>query len=400
MDDETKQTEPADDTIGQPDAKDETEARQIDAEPGAKKEFPETDPEDKEEATSSEDEAADEEIDEEEAAPVSSGPADKTGLTTDIFAWANNLVQYKDELVFQVYFFNRNYVLYKTARSKELDKQLEPIFIDEALEYVLNGADKGLIVRGFEQAEAEDLVLQATKVENVQSLVQTLNWLNTQEHEMETFREEDHDIKRVKGVVARVSHPEMKEPFYVIKQLSPAQVMKGKVGWMLRGDKLVPFDAEAAVRIPSDNQLLVIGEDLFVFNQSKLKSLFGYDAKEAWVAEQKVREIEENFKLSFSEGATLQTLIKDKKAAIKKLQKVEPSLVKQDELVNLAEELNVGLMTDDSGAIIMMDDKDVTRFVNLLNDDYVESALTGQRYEIISKRLLKPPDEEELMKGV
>ena len=47
-----------------------------------------------------------------------------------------------------------------------------------------------------------------------------------------------------------------------------------------------------------------------------------------------------------------------------------------------------------------MDDKDLTRFVNLLNDDYMESPLTGIRYEIKSKRELKPADEEELLKSV
>lgn len=57
--------------------------------------------------------------------------------------------------------------------------------------------------------------------------------------------------------------------------------------------------------------------------------------------------------------------------------------------------MGVGLMTDDSGAIIIMDDRDLTKFVNLLNDDYIESPITGERYEIIKKRPLKPVDEEE-----
>lgn len=51
-------------------------------------------------------------------------------------------------------------------------------------------------------------------------------------------------------------------------------------------------------------------------------------------------------------------------------------------------------MTDDDGAIIIMDSKDLNKFVNLLNDDYVESALTGNRYEIKSKKLLKYEGEE------
>lgn len=339
------------------------------------------------------------------SAPVTDMPADEKldparYHETDVFAWANNLVQYKDELKIELFLFNKNYVVYRTARSKELDKLLEPMFIDQLLEYVLEGVEKGLIVRGFEEAEAEEHVLQRTLVSNVDKLREVLNWLRTQEHEIELFVETEHDIKRIKGIVARCSHSALPAPFYVIKALPQTQVMQGKTGWMLRNDKFVPFDADAALRIPLDNQLLVLEQDLYVFSQPKLKSLFGYDAKESSIAEAKVREIEANFRLSFAEGVNLQSLVKGKRSTIKKLQKVEPATMKQQELLEHADELNVGLMSDETGAIIIMDDKDLTRFVNLLNDDYIESPLTGIRYEIQKKRALKPPDEEELLKGV
>lgn len=319
---------------------------------------------------------------------------------TDVFAWANNLVQYKDEMKVELFFFNKNYIVYKTSRAKELEKQMEPIFIDELLEYILEGAENGLIVRGFEDAEAEEHVLQRTRLRNVEKAVEVLNWLKTQEHEIETFDDEEHDIKRVKGVVARVTHEGLKKPFYVIKQLQQSQVIRGKAGWMIREGRLVPFDADAALRIPSDNQLLVLDADMYVFSQPKLKALFGYDAKESFIAQSKVREIEENFKLSFAEGLTMQGLVKGNRPIIKKLQKIEPSLVKQEDLVDHAEEMGIGLMVDDDGAIIIMDDKDMTKFVNTLNDDYIESPMTGQRYEIKSKKLLKPPSEEDLLKEV
>jgi hypothetical protein len=58
-----------------------------------------------------------------------------------------------------------------------------------------------------------------------------------------------------------------------------------------------------------------------------------------------------------------------------------------------AEELDIDLMTDDNGAIIIMDDQDLTKFVNLLNEDYMESPLTGKRYEITSKKPLKIKQE-------
>jgi hypothetical protein len=170
---------------------------------------------------------------------------------TDVFAWANNLVQYKDELKIELFFISKNYVLYRTAMADGLKKQLEPIFIDDLLDFVLEGAEKGLIVRGFEDAEAESNVLQRTQVFKVEKLRETLGWLHTQEREIVLFKDEEHDINHMKGVLARVSHPEMDKPFYLAKVLPKSQVMKGKQGWMLRADKFVPFDAEAALRVRS-----------------------------------------------------------------------------------------------------------------------------------------------------
>jgi hypothetical protein len=314
---------------------------------------------------------------------------------TDVFAWANNLVQYKDEMKVELFFISKNYVLYKTNLAEGLKKQLEPIFIDEMLEYILEGIDKGLIVRGFEEAEAEEHVLQRTQVHKVEKLRETLGWLKTQEHEIVLFKEDEHDINHMKGVLARVSHLEMEKPFYVIKVLPKSQVMKGRTGWMLRGDKFIPFDADAALRLPTDPQLLVLDQDLYVFAQPKLKTLFGYDAKEQAIAESKIREIEEAYRLSFSEGMNIQNLVKDKKALVKKLQKLEVGKVTQEQILTQSEDMDLGLMPDDSGAVIIMDDKDIAKFINLMADDYYESPTTGERYEIIKKRLLKPDSQDD-----
>jgi hypothetical protein len=322
-------------------------------------------------------------------------PDDDNYEPTDIFQWANNLVQYKDELKIDLFFFNKNGVVYRTARSNDLEKQMEPLFIDEILEYVLGGAETGLQVRAFEDAEAEEGVLQRTRLSNVEKASVVLNWVKTQEHEMELFSDETHDIKRMKGAIARISHDGLKEPFYVIKQLPASQMMSGKVGWMLRNGKFVPFDAEAVIRIPSENHLLVVERDMFVFSQAKLKALFGYDAKESYIADQKVREIEANFKLSFAEGLTLQKLVKGRRSTIKKLQKIEPTLMTQDQLLDHAEEIGVEMMVDEADAIIIMDEKDLVKFVNLLNDDYIESSVTGLKYEIKSKKPLKEPSDKE-----
>jgi hypothetical protein len=317
-------------------------------------------------------------------------------VETDVFAWANNLVQYKDELNIELFLINKNYILYKTSMAGGLAKQLEPIFIDEMLEYILEGVEKGLKVRGFEDAESEENVLQRTQLGNVDKAREVLNWIKTQEHEIEVFVEEEHDFKRIKGIMARVTHQGLDKPFYVFKVLPSANVMRGKTGWMLRGGKFVPFDADAALRIPTDPQLLLLDQDLYVFNQAKLKSMFGYDAKEASIAAFKVAEIESNFSLSFAEGQSMNSIIMGKRSLVKKLQKIDPTAMKQEELMNQAEEMNVDLMEDDAGSIIIMDDKDMSKFVNLLNEDYMESAVTGLKYEIIRKKPLKETEDDLL----
>jgi hypothetical protein len=317
---------------------------------------------------------------------------------TDVFAWANNLVQIKEELNIELFLFSKNFVVYKTQLNKDLHRSLEALFIDNLLEEILDGVDRGLVVREFEDAEAEKNILQRTRLGKVENAHMVLNWLKTQEHEIEPFVEEEHDFKRIKGLVARCSHKDLPKPFYIIKALSQTQIMKGKAGWMLRGGKFVPFDAEGALRIPADNQLLILDQDIYVFNQSKLASLFGYDAKKYSIAEQKLKLIAENFKFKLDGEQTIEQMVKGKKSLVNKLQKLDPSSVTHKKLLEQLEALDLPLMTDTSGAIIILDGKDLNMFVNLLNQDYVESPMSGQRFEITNKKPLKPPEDEDILK--
>jgi hypothetical protein len=311
---------------------------------------------------------------------------------TDIFAWANNLFLYKDKLDIEIFLLSKTNILYRTKYADALGRQTHPLLIDSMLEYIITGAGAGLVVRTFEEAENEENVLQKTKVANVDKLVEAMSWLGKQESDMEQFSEEDHDLKRIKGIIVRVTHPDIK-PFYVIKALSSSNVLKGVGAWMFSGNKFDALDGGAALRIPNDSQLLIVDDELYVFNQSKLERLFGYNAKKNAIADKKVREIEANFKLSFADDLTLQMMIKESKPLINKLQKIDTGAITQQQLIDHSDEMELELMLDDEGAIIIMDNKDLAKFVNLLNDDYVESNLTGNRYEIKSKRLLKHDEE-------
>jgi len=312
----------------------------------------------------------------------------------DIFAWANNLFLYKDKLQFEIFLLSKTNVLYRTKYADTLGRQTHPLLIDSILEYIITGAGAGLVVRGFEEAESEENVLQRTKVDNVEKLVEAMTWLGEQEREMEAFSEEDHDLKRIRGMIVRITSPDPElKPFYIIKSISSSNILKGVGAWLISGNKFDAIENAAALRIPADSQLMIVGDDLYVFNQSKLERLFGYNAKKNAIADKKVKQIEASFQLSFADEMTLQAMIKESKTLVNKLQKLDPGAIKQEDLLNHAEEMGIEMMIDDAGAIIIMNNADLSKFVNLLNDDYLESNLTGQRYEIKSKKPLKVNEE-------
>lgn len=323
-----------------------------------------------------------------ETATVTAAPTEKTTEKTDIFLWANNIDAIKDELNIELFLFNKNHTVYSAGFSDELNNQMKPLFLLELLNYINMGPTEGLVVRDFEAAESEENVLQRTDLDSVERANYLIDFITNRSNEIVPFSDEDHEFKRVRGVVAKFTHLTLPHPFYVVKAISQTQVMRGVTAWMYSNGSFQPFVADAGLKVSPDNQVLINGNDIFVFNQGKFERLFGYDLKKALIADKKVKEIEANFKLSFPEGMTLQNLVREKKATINKLQKLDPTLVKQEQIMEHAEEMGLELMEDEAGAIIIMDGNDLVKFVNLLNDDYVTSDLTGLKYEIKGKKRL------------
>lgn len=308
---------------------------------------------------------------------------------TDIFLWANQADAHKEALEVDLFLFTKGYTVYATNYAKELKAQLKVLFLYDMISQVQTGAATGMHVRDFEAAAAEENVLERTTLDKVDHAQEVIEQIRYGEESLEVFREGDHEFKKVKGIVARFSRPGV-EPFFVAKILPQSQVLKGATAWMYNGDSFQPFSADAGLRITPDNQVLIAGNDIFAFSESKFIRLFGYDAKQFAVAEEKIAEIEQSFKLKFPEGMTFDALVRDTKSLVSKLQKVNVGLVTQDQVIEQADEMGLELMTDENtGEIIIMDAKDAAKFVNLLNDDYVTSDMTGIRYELKGKKELK-----------
>lgn len=308
---------------------------------------------------------------------------------TDIFLWANQADAHKEALEVDLFLFTKGYTVYATNYAKELKAQLKVLFLYDMISQVQTGAATGMHVRDFEAAAAEENVLERTTLDKVDHAQEVIEQIRYGEESLEVFREGDHEFKKVKGIVARFSRPGV-EPFFVAKILPQSQVLKGATAWMYNGDSFQPFSADAGLRITPDNQVLIAGNDIFAFSESKFIRLFGYDAKQFAVAEEKIAEIEQSFKLKFPEGMTFDALVRDTKSLVGKIQKVNVGLVTQDQVIEQADEMGLELMTDENtGEIIIMDAKDAAKFVNLLNDDYVTSDMTGIRYELKGKKELK-----------
>jgi hypothetical protein len=319
----------------------------------------------------------------------------ETPETTDIFLWANNTDGIKNQLDVEFFLFNKNFTPYSTHFATDLNAQIKPLFLFDLINSVNMGAGTGLTVRDFELSEGEENVLLRTDLEKVGRAETLIHLIEKERHDIVEFSQEEHEFKRIKGLIARFTHKDNpKKAFYVVKAISQGQVLNGATSWEFRDGKFGSFQADVGLKVPDDNQVLIIDGDIFVFNQAKFEKLFNYEYKKQLLADQKVEEIEKQYKLSFPDGLDLQTLVRERKKIVNKLQKMEIGGVSQDQALEYADSMQLELMTDDAGAIIIMDGNDLDTFVNLINEDYITSEITGKRYEIKSKKLLDEPDGE------
>lgn len=312
---------------------------------------------------------------------------------TDIFLWANQTDASKNELTLELFVFNKSYTPYAVNLSKALDAQTRALFVLDLVNTVNFGAGTGMSVRDYELSEAEENVLLRTDLEKVGRAETLIHLIENERSDIVQFSDTEHEFKRIKGVLLKATRPDGKY-FYVAKSVQQSSVLAGAVSWQLSGDTFAPFEPEVGVKLASDNQVLIIDKDIFVFNQPKFEKLFQYEYKKQLLADQKVEEILATYKLSLPEGMDLQSLVREKPGVVNKLQKLEVGGITQDQAIEYADTMQLDLMTDDNQAIIIMDGRDLDMFVNLINEDYITSELTGKRYVIKSKKLLDEAEGE------
>ena len=314
----------------------------------------------------------------------------------DVFQWANSVDEVKNNVSVELFLFNKNYTPYKVRYSDALMQAIKSMFMLEAVEYVIKEADKGLECREYELSDGEDKVIYRIELEKVGRAETLIHLIENEYKDIAFFTDDEYEFKRIKGIVAKFTYPgdDSQKTFYIAKNLAASSALKGKLGWELNGESFEPLTADIAIKVPEGNETAIVDGQIVIFNQSKFEKLFQYDYKSQVISEQKAKELQEAYSLSFPEGLTLNALLEDKKPLIKKLQAIEVGEMKQDQLLDYADEMQLELMTDDQGKIIIMDEKDLGMFVNLLSEDYFVSPVNGRRYEIKSKKLLDEPEGE------
>ncbi|MBR5408369.1 DUF4868 domain-containing protein [Candidatus Saccharibacteria bacterium] len=317
----------------------------------------------------------------------------------DIFQWANEVDEIKNNVSVELFLFNKNYTPYKVRYSDSLTGNVKEMFMNAAVKYIIEEADRGLECRDYEMSDGEDKVVYRTELTKV-GRAETLIHLIEQEYkDIDYFSDNEYEFRKIKGIIAKFSYPggeDGTKTFYIAKGISASSAIKGAQSWELNGESFEPFSAEVAIKMPTDNQVAIIDKTVVIFNQPKFETLFQYDYKAQVIAEEKAKQLQEKYKLKLSEGLTLNEMLQDRKPLLKKVQAFDlENEMSQEQLIDYADKMDLELLAGEDGYIDILDEKELTKFVNLVNEDYYISPVNGRRYEIKSKKLLEDDAGEE-----
>lgn len=314
--------------------------------------------------------------------------------STDIFHWANKIDGVKRDLDIELFFFNKNFTPYRTNLSADIQKQLPPLFLFDLINFVNLGAGTGLSVHDITFADGEN-ILRRTDLGKVGRAETLVYLLNEQKSDIVMFNELEHEFKRMKGVIARFTHPTDKSiKFDVVKLIKQSDVISGGLSWQLDGGLFDFMKADVTFKMPADNQVLIIDQDIFVFNPAKFTTLFSHDARAIAAAEKIGAEIDKTYKLTMPTiGQGIAFMATEKPGLLKKLLAVQPGLITQEQVIEIADEMQIELMSDDAGNIILMDYNDVGVFLDILLDNFMQSEATGTNYLVKNKKPLAQGDE-------
>lgn len=319
-------------------------------------------------------------------------------MTDDLFGFINRINAVKKELDIELFVFNKNYTPYSLNWSDSVAHQLRPVFLHGLLGTVQLGAGTGMQVRSLEEYEKGENMVAHAPLEDIGRAETLLHLIKHERGDIVAFNTDENELKRMKGIVGRFTHEDGKE-FYVVKAL-PSGSIDRNYGMQINKGKLEALEPDVVFKVPLDEQVLIAGDDVYVFNMAKFIKLFEHDATQDVLLANKIAEIESTFDLNYPEGLNLSALAKSKKMLAEKLLRVNPRQFSLEQILEQADKFGLALMTDDAGRIIIMDARDATIFADLLNDEYVDSDMSGRHYRALKKEVVEDIDDKQINFGV
>jgi Domain of unknown function (DUF4868) len=179
---------------------------------------------------------------------------------------------------------------------------------------------------------------------------------------------------------------------YFLKVISESVLMKTRTIWSWNvGRGAYELDENTHKRLFLDEQwdAILFENNVVMYNESKILSLFKYYEKFREAAEQVVKQIRELGWLS--EEADLFSFISSQVSLQKKLARAAHYSfegIKRDRIVNLINQGAISLNLDDEGKIVCTTKEEAKVVIDVILDNFVTSMITDEKYRALNKTRL------------
>ena len=125
----------------------------------------------------------------------------------DVFLWANEIDEVKNNVSCELFLFNKNYTPFKIRYSEKLTNSVKQMFMGEAAAFVIKEADKGLECREYEKSDGENKVIYRTDLNKVIRAESLIRLVEKEYKDIDYFTDNEHQFKKVKGILAKFTYP-------------------------------------------------------------------------------------------------------------------------------------------------------------------------------------------------
>lgn len=314
---------------------------------------------------------------------------------TDIFQLINNLGGLDlrmNEINVQLLVMTKDHTLYRTNTDASIEEGLIDCFVKPVCNYLTTEPDNGLILQEYDpQQNPDHPVLWTLPVDDVPAFETAKEQLSQSPDSIDIYHDETGNLEGVIALALRVQIED--QEMIVFQKLLPQGILKNsrKFGIFFDGSSFGKLEYPTTFQVSHDNHVVYFNETIHILHNGNFEYLFDYKTQMVAIAEIKLTNIETRHAefIELEDGKSLSVLLAGDAHALRKLQKLEENSItltptKLNELKdshNLDIELNV-----DTGKMKVLSKKDAKTLINILNDDYLSSSLTAEKYAVQSKK--------------